>query len=318
MLPLPFDLASMNAYLLQGETGWCLVDCGLGTRTSDAALVAGLAELGLRFADLDALVLTHSHPDHIGPMGLIAAQMAPTAPVFMQATEVDELYRVWDGEAEAANQALTAMRHWGGLAMEDARIAAEGMHQLARYVRLPPRERITVVHDGETLRLAGQPWRVLETPGHADGHICLVSDEAIILGDHILPRISPNLSLYPGTRLDPVRDYEESLQKVAALGLVNPTALPGHGAVIPDLPTRITELHASVARRSGRALATLREHAEPQTALTVTETIFQGRLHHPADRWMALGEIQAHLEHLVLSGQADRAERDGMAYYQAS
>ncbi|MBA3826941.1 MAG: MBL fold metallo-hydrolase, partial [Ktedonobacterales bacterium] len=78
-LPVPFAPGTVNVTVLHGDGEWVLVDCGLGTRSSDAALAAGLAALGITAGDLTALVLTHAHPDHIGPAGDIIAQMPTTA-----------------------------------------------------------------------------------------------------------------------------------------------------------------------------------------------------------------------------------------------
>lgn len=318
VLPLPFTLASMNAYVLHGADEWCLIDCGLGTRKSDAALVKGLAELGIAFADLDALVLTHSHPDHIGPMGDIAAQMRPDARVIMLDLEAAILYQVWEPTiAEQAQRALFDLRCAGGLAPEVAEKGMQSMLSMGRIVRLAPPDRVTHTHDGEILTLAGQAWQVIWTPGHAEGHMCLVNGDRVILGDHILPRISPNLSLYPRSHPDPIQDYEDSLDRITALELAAPLALPGHGHPFAALATRIQELHASTTRRSQKMLAALRAQTTSVTPLDVAETIFQGRLNAPEDRWMALGETQAHLEHLRLQGLAARAERAGVAYYQA-
>ena len=317
VLPLPFALAVVNVYVLHGDNEWCLIDCGLGTRASDAALAKGLAELGITYADLATLVLTHSHPDHCAPLGDIVAQMPTTSRVVMLGLEADVLYQIWGPQSALAHRALYELRRLGGLDVAQADLGSQGMTQMGRLMRVPARERITDLHDGETLMLAGRPWQVLWTPGHAEGHICLVNESTVILGDHILPRISPNISLYPCSRPDPVQDYRDSLDRIAALPIADPCALPGHGLPFTALATRIAELHASTDRRSHKTLDALREASEPLTALAVAETIFAGRLHDADDRWMALGETQAHLEHLRLHGQATRTDRDGVAYYHA-
>ena len=317
VLPLPFALAAVNVYVLHGDGEWCLIDGGLGTRASDAALAKGLAELGITYADLSTLVLTHSHPDHCAPMGDIVALMPSTSCVLMLGLEADVLYQMWGPQAKLAHRALYDLRCLGGLDATQADLGIQGMMQMGRLMRLPARDRITELHDGETVQLAGQPWQIHWTPGHAEGHICLVNESTLILGDHILPRISPNISLYPRSRPDPVQDYRDSLDRIAALPIAEPRAFPGHGLPFTALATRIAELHASTERRSQKTLTALREATTPLTALAVAETIFSGRLHDADDRWMALGETQAHLEHLRLHGQAQRTDRNGVAYYHA-
>jgi len=60
-------------YLLDGETT-ALVDTGVALPDVRGELEAGLAEYGLGFADVDAIALTHWHPDHAGLAGEIQAE----------------------------------------------------------------------------------------------------------------------------------------------------------------------------------------------------------------------------------------------------
>ena len=66
---------------------------------------------------------------------------------------------------------------------------------------------IRFARDPEPLRegdeVAG--WRVLELPGHADGHICLERDGVLVAGDHLLGAITPTVGLYPGLPARPAR-----------------------------------------------------------------------------------------------------------------
>ncbi len=53
------------------------------------------------------------------------------------------------------------------------------------------------VADGERLPIAGRDVRAIWTPGHTPGHLCLHDAAAGVLltGDHLLPRITPNISV---------------------------------------------------------------------------------------------------------------------------
>ena len=88
---------------------------------------------------------------------------------------------------------------------------------------------------------------MIATPGHADGHLCLVRDGVLIAGDHVLPTISPAVGLYPDSRPDPLADYLRSLEETAALDLR--VALPGHGEPVEDPGRPLRELIEHHRRR---------------------------------------------------------------------
>ena len=66
-----------------------------------------------------------------------------------------------------------------------------------------------LLDDGDALDLPGRRVRVVWTPGHTPGHICLYdADHGVLLtGDHLLPRISPNIGLTPGSMDSPLASY---------------------------------------------------------------------------------------------------------------
>src|SRR5216117_1553506 len=76
-LPLPLALRSINAYLIEGSSGYSLVDTGMHTKEAEAALRAALAEPGVAMEDVRRVFVTHLHPDHIGMAGTLerAARM---------------------------------------------------------------------------------------------------------------------------------------------------------------------------------------------------------------------------------------------------
>lgn len=313
-LPVPFPPGWVNAYVLGGADGWSMVDCGMGTRASDAALSAGLAALGITFADLQTLVLTHAHPDHIGAAGDITAAM-PAPRVLMLADEATRMYGIWSARDVRVFASMRAMLVAGGLALADADAGLEGLLRLAQRMRLPAPETIVGLRDAEEVRLGDRVWRVIWTPGHAEGHICLVSENILLAGDHILPTISPNVGLSPQRRPDPIQDYLDGLTRIAALQLHDPLVLPGHGQPFSRLAERIDELRGGHERRSAAIAEAITQQAAPVTGLQIADIIFAGRLHTGDDRRLALGETMAHLEHLRLQGHITREDRAGVGYF---
>ncbi len=76
------------------------------------------------------------------------------------------------------------------------------------------REPDVLLDDGDPVE--GTPWRVVLTPGHTPGHICLVDVDGRMLfsGDHVLPTVFPGLGL--GARIggNPLAEYLDSLERL--------------------------------------------------------------------------------------------------------
>jgi glyoxylase-like metal-dependent hydrolase (beta-lactamase superfamily II) len=108
------------------------------------------------------------------------------------------------------------------------------------FARMTPIDRL--LEDEECLDLEGWDLRVMWTPGHTPGHICLRSDRhrVFLSGDHVLPRITPNISFYPQQKYNPLADYLESLAKIERLD--SEEVLPGHQWRFSGLSDRVREL----------------------------------------------------------------------------
>ena len=70
-LPTPFQVGDVNTWLLRGDP-LTLVDAGPRMESTEARLDAALADLGVRVEDLELIVLTHQHADHVGLAGRLA------------------------------------------------------------------------------------------------------------------------------------------------------------------------------------------------------------------------------------------------------
>jgi glyoxylase-like metal-dependent hydrolase (beta-lactamase superfamily II) len=307
-LPLPMALRSVNLYLLGGNGEWALVDAGLGTPDDAAALSAGLRLAGIALDQITTLVLTHAHPDHIGLAGDIHA--AANAPVRLLAEEADNLFRIWDDPEMAGLRAANAMYATHGMPAESVASGMQGSARLRRLVHLPPRAAIAPLAAGAALRLAGHSYRVLWTPGHADHHLCLLrADGVLVAGDHVLPRITPNIGLYPNSRPNPLRDYFTSLAAVRDLPVR--LVLPGHGRPFADLAGRVDELIVHHEERADEIVRLLAARPEGATAFALAVELFGERLSAVEQQRFALAETLAHLEDLRERGLVHR--RDDVA-----
>ena len=283
-LPLPSGPRHVHCYLLEGETGWMLVDAGLGV---------GDRPPWERLPALAAIAITHFHPDHVGGAERVAA--ATGAAVHQGALDYAQCERVWGTPDWPDRIAAWFVRNGVPQPVADELIRqGHAYAPFIRYARDPRWLREGDFVDG---------WQVVELPGHADGHLGLVRDGVLVAGDHLLPQITPAVGLYPDSRPDPLGDYLASLEKTAALGAR--LALPGHGEPIRDPAARAHEIVAHHAARLDETEAAL--DARPQSGYEVSLAVF-GRDLAPAQRRFAVAETLSHLERLVVLGRAARRE----------
>jgi glyoxylase-like metal-dependent hydrolase (beta-lactamase superfamily II) len=101
----------------------------------------------------------------------------------------------------------------------------------------------------------------VHTPGHTPGHLCFAEERTGLLfsGDHVLPRISPNISTMHNGLADPLRDYLTSLAAVRDRG--EPAeVLPAHEWRFRGLASRTDELTTHHEHRLAELLAAVRAH----------------------------------------------------------
>src|SRR5919106_463668 len=295
---LPLGIDHVHCYLLRsGDGSWTLVDTGLGVEDPEAAWRPVLAALD---GPVERIVVTHLHPDHVGGSADVAALTG--ARVHQGRLDYEQCVGAWGDEWTPRRSAEHLAAN--GMPRELVeRVEAEStwLRGLVRFVRDPE-----LLDPGD--RVAG--WEVLHLPGHADGHIALLKNGVLIAGDTILGRITPTVGLYQQSRPDPLGDYLASLERIAALGAE--VAFAGHEDSIADPETRVQELEAHHEERMGAALRALAD--EPRTAYEVSLELFASEL-IASQRRFAVAETLAHLERLVVEGQARREEADGLVVY---
>lgn len=297
-LPLPFALRSVNVYVIEGD-GLGIVDCGLHTQHGEQALVDGLAGFGFRASDVRDVFVTHLHPDHIGMAGFLESAGAR---VHMHGPEAEAARRLWFSGRGLVDEAVEWFRRNG---MPEAVLDGMAQAWIGAGQRVDRIVRIREVRDGATVALAGRRFRLLWTPGHTDYHAVLYdqTERLLLAGDHVLPKITPNIGLYPASRDDPLADFLGSLEKVAALGVRR--ALPAHGEPFDDLAGRVAEIVAHHRSRLAAVRNALASGAKDGYA--VARILFPS-LRSPHEERFAHAETLAHLRHLERRCEVEREE----------
>lgn len=311
VLPLPFPgLDRVNAYLLTGEDGCILVDCGLWNPQLDdggyGELQEAVAVTGHAMDDIGILILTHPHIDHYGMAGKIVEATGCELWMHDAARSELEIYR--DPGARAGELESMLAAHGVGddeikelSAFEDWRPFVYELVDATRWLT-----------DQDALEIGGRTWSALHTPGHSGAHLCLWSaaDRILISGDTLLGSITPHIDFRRGDD-NPLGDFLASLARIESLAPA--LVLPGHGRPFEDGAdrARVTARHHD--RRLGAIVQVVRR--EPHSASEITEEIFGGTLLN-FERRLAFGEALAHLAYLRGHGEVERIEsEDGTWLY---
>ena len=305
-IPTPFPVGPVNLYLAEGEP-LTLIDAGPRYQPAREALETALAGCGYGVADVQRIVLTHAHADHCG----LAAELARIsgAEVLTHAANLPWLEK----SASARRLAFYAeVMHWAGVPVKTLVDLARMRRGVEQYDELLVPD--GTLADGDVLPLGGEDWRVLHTPGHAGGLICLYQPRRRLLlsSDHLLRDISSNPVVEPpapGETERPRRlvEYMAQLRRVAALDVA--LALPGHGPPIADHRAIIRERLAFHEARARRMLDVMGERA--LTAYEIAQVLFPEV--DPVDCFLAISEVVGHLQWMEAEAWVTHDERAGVA-----
>jgi glyoxylase-like metal-dependent hydrolase (beta-lactamase superfamily II) len=314
--PLQLDQLAVNAYLIQGDKGWMLVDTGWNTNQAFSAMERQLREIGLGFENIALILITHFHPDHYGLAGrLVQASGAKVALHQIEKDFIDSRYMNMDGLLDQTAGILRT----NGVPEKDLPRLQKASLGVRRYVS--PVSPEVVLRGGEVINQGPFQFEVVWTPGHSPGHVCLLeqSRKVLISGDHVLPATFPNVGLHSQSGPDPLPNYLRSLR--AMEGLDVDLVLPAHEHVFSGLKPRVQEILHHHDERKKAIVTALSEG--PQTAYEVSLkipwivngiTMSFSQL-QALDRRLAVMSAMAHLEPLHSEGTAEKTQRDGVIVY---
>jgi len=160
-----------RAYLLRDAVRGRLLLIDTGSAGSEAIILKAIEWLGHYPADLEAVILTHWHEDHSGSLGAIMKAAGESMRVLVPAGELDLLRA----------QKPLPLNNWGRLGKKGPRLYSPGVLNEAQAARLES------LREDDDL-LAKWDLQLLNTPGHSEGHISLLSPgrRALFAGDALL------------------------------------------------------------------------------------------------------------------------------------
>ncbi|MBA2471002.1 MAG: MBL fold metallo-hydrolase [Pseudonocardiales bacterium] len=295
-LPVPLPGNSLRfviPYALEVPGGLVLIDAGWDDDEPWNALVAGLATMGATPSDVRGVLVTHAHPDHYG----LAPRLREISSAWVALHPADR--HMLAADRAEADQRFADSSRWllrmGASAQEiETWSAVEQLALSMMLAGLPDRD---LAHGEVVADVPGFELTTLHTPGHTDGHVCFLDRgrEVLFSGDHVLAKISPNVSTMTSLLSNPLGVYLSSLRATGDLGIDQ--ALPAHVEPIAKLRERVTELLAHHEQRLAEMLETLSTESGLTTYDVASRQPWKRGWEGLGDqmRRSAVGETHAHL-----------------------
>ncbi|MDO8613993.1 MAG: MBL fold metallo-hydrolase [Dehalococcoidia bacterium] len=306
-MPIPFPLRSVHSYVLETARGFVLVDSGFPSEEAQAVMRLELARICGSLDRIAAVIITHFHPDHSG----LAGWLEETAGVRVYVHEKDwvRLEQMLSEEEEPGPDRWAP----GLAAMLDPQVteAWQRMRQDVHRLRFPI-AKPTLVSGGEVLDFGDRSLRLIWTPGHTEGHICVLDqgERTLYSGDHLLGRITPHIGVWNDSGDNPLHLYERSLSLVEELA--PRLALPAHESLVEDPVRRAQEIREHHQARRRAVVAVLGNGG--RTARDVSEAVFPHR-QDGMNQFLALSETVAHLQALIEEGAVNVQDVGGQVFY---
>lgn len=319
-IPTPFAVGRVNCYLIEDDP-LTLIDAGPNSATSLTAMEAALAEHGRSVEQLERIVVTHQHIDHIGLVQILAERsgaevcaldaLAPWLADYRRQMEENDRFSaeimLRNGIPQDVVHALRAVsasfRAWGAAANVTTPLA-----------------------EGSLIEFASRKWRVLRRPGHSPSDTVFYDEDSKELfgGDHLIKHISSNplisrpldgstlKGINENARPRALRTYLDSMRATREMDVS--VVYAGHGDQIDEHRSLIDERFRMHERRADK-LCKLIEEA-PRNAYELAQAMWGNVAVTQA--FLTLSEVLGHVDLLIDAGRVSEHEVDGIVHFEAA
>lgn len=251
-LKTPWRGSTVQVYLIEGNP-LTLIDTGVNWKPSFKGLSEAIALLGYKPNQIQRIIGTHFHSDHMGQAQALR-ELGASIEVLAHEREVDSIEHFFSSYMKKREIRCELYREYG---MPDEVLQPQSIIEKNWLQNDPPLLIETRVdrslRDGDTIDFENFNLRVIHAPGHTEGHVVLFEEEsgALFSGDHIMSPevpftenfyVSESPDLNDPSRRKPrfqgLREYLDSLDRLRLVPLR--VILPGHGEIIDD-PQRAIE-----------------------------------------------------------------------------
>ena len=312
-IPTPFYVGEVNVYLIKEEP-LTLIDVGPKTKEAAEVLRSKLQREGVKFADIQRIVLTHAHEDHCGLAKQIRDE-AKNAEIFVHNWETGHLF------GRLAREEHQKLMLRAGVPQKIFQEMQAIYGEISLLTDALSDGEFSELKDEMELEFASGTLKVLHTPGHTPGSCSFVreANRTIIVGDCVLKRITPNPIVSPDPfdsekRFKSLAEYLVSLAKIRSY---SPTLVyGGHGEPIHDFEEIFNRYIRAIDERQRRTISLISKNGA--TAFETAQKLFPNAIDHDVHRFLAISESIAHLDYAEINGKIAVEFKNGVEIYKSS
>ena len=319
-IPIPFPIRSVNIYFIQ-DSITTLIDAGFHLDESFDLVESAISNAGYRLTDIQRILLTHGHLDHVGLAGRIAAVSG--AEIFIHPLDQDKC--IWDIKRDHAKRMEPFLRFFREAGLSETVIQDISVIMNARFKEFfPGRFKVQDITSHGSFSFDDFSLDVIYCPGHTSGSVCFFDRKNgnLFSGDHLLKNITSNAVVEiegPDKRngYKSLSSHLKSLEMISAMGVKS--VLPGHGAPFSGHRERIDEIIRHHHMRREAVLNVLaacdkRETERPgMTLFMISRKLFPYL--RGWDIFLGLSEVHGHLEILKEEGLVSSCKAGGQRFY---
>jgi len=312
-IPTPFAVGRVNCYLIEDEP-LTLVDTGPNSGKALDELGTQLGARGHSIDDLELVIVTHQHIDHLGLVEIVAEHSgAEVAAIGVAAERLGN----FDEDAEADDRFAVELMLRNGIPEE----VTAALRSVSRSFRgWGSHVEVTrPLDDGEEIGFRDRTLQTLLRPGHSPSDTIFWDERRRILigADHLLPHISSNpLISRPldgsDKRTQALVAYIESMRKTREMPAE--FVLPGHGDPVVDHVALIDERFSRYERRKEKIYDLVAER--PRTGYELAQAIWGNVAVTQA--FLTLSEVIGHADLLVNEGRVREADDGAVVRYETT
>lgn len=307
-LPTEWPVGPVNLFLIKGEK-LTLLDAGRRLESSWELFNTALKERGLSVMDIEQVVLTHHHTDHVGMLDWLLEKN----PIPVYAHPNCRPYLMHD-----KNHFKRAKEFFANLFFEHGvpnPVIERFTSSKGEFRGLKSKVEIEGINEGSVIPGLSD-WQVIETKGHAQSHISLYrpQDQILLCGDHLIKHMPAGIFLeapiYPETvRAKPLIQYMDNLKK--CLNLPITLTLSSHGQPIEDVGAHIQEIFRKIDRRLQRVKQFL--YDGKKNSYQLIQLLYPSR--YEKETPILLTDTISMLDLLVERNEINQEKMEGVYYY---
>lgn len=307
IVPVPYQIRTVNIFLVEGEA-LSLFDAGINTPEAYHALTLGVQQAGYQLTDIEQIVLTHHHPDHIGLAGAL-----PNAKVLGHTYNAHLLQH----EPLRVTNAINFYSYYYTKFGVPKPIIEKFIQNKENSTTTVGKTMLTTALQAGDIVPGHANLQVLETPGHAKSHLVFLDEYSgeAISGDVLLEKTIPNPLIEYPLNINEQRDkpqliYNETIKDLATLPLTK--LYTGHGADISGVSDFIAARTLQQHDKSLRVWHLL--GTERLSVFAITARLYPGI--YEKELLLTISKAVGYLDYLQQIGKVQCYEEAGVQYYE--